>query len=155
MRILFALALAFALAGTTSAPAAAASVNLSQAAPLCGTLQALTRTDAQPQEDRATIDGRTYWLSAALSYTIGPGVAIGARVCLFGEVVPGTVLIKKYTLTLCAAGSAAAGCSATLPLTSTEGGFPSLPVLAAQLVLVVLICGFCLDRVAVHLTRER
>lgn len=137
MRTLFALALALALAGTTSAPAAAASVTA------CGTLQAFTDSRAQEGISVLTIDGKTYRLSSALSAkglnTIGPGVAVGARVCLFGELVPTTSdLLHDYTLTLCAAGSAAAGCTATLPSTSTEGGFPSLPVLAAQLVLVVL-----------------
>jgi len=134
------LALVLVLGWSWNAPAAAATANL------CGTLQALTRTDAQRQEGvgSATIDGRTYRLSSALSSNgtniIGQGVAVGARVCLSGELVTGTDdLLNNYTITSCAAGSPAVGCVATLPLTATQD--ESLGV-AGQLVLLLLAAGF-------------
>lgn len=90
----------------------------------CGALQTLTRPNAPQQEGAgsATIDGKVYRLSSALSTNntnmIGAGVAVGIRVCLTGELVPGTSdLVNNYRLV------PSAGASKTsLPSTSTTSG---------------------------------
>lgn len=134
MRVLLVplVAAAFALSFATT-PAAAASINV------CGTLQALNRPNPPQHEGAgsATIDGRTFRLSDALSTnntnTIAPGAVVGARVCLSGELVGGTTdLVQNFVLT-----PASTPTLGSLPSTSTAPSAHAavLLLIAASLVL--------------------
>ena len=96
----------------------------------CGTLQALVRPNPPQSEGAgsATIDGKKYGLSSALSTngtnTIGGGVDVGKRVCLSGEIVAGTTdMLNNYVLAACDQAGAPSGCGtaagSALPSTAT------------------------------------
>jgi hypothetical protein len=128
-RVLYALTVVAAVLGVliNMGPANAAAIGL------CGTLQALTRPNPPGQEGTGTvtIDGKTYQLSSALASnglnSIAAGVAVGDQVCLTGDVVADTNVVRNYQLISCKGGGAPACTASSLPSTSTDAR-SNLPV---------------------------
>lgn len=106
-----------------SATVSAALINI------CGTLEALTRNAPPETPGSATIDGRTFLLTSALSSNqtnrVDADVKVGQRVCLTGDLTnapspKGTVdLVQNFVLASCAGPAAPSGCASTLPSTAT------------------------------------
>lgn len=100
------------------------------AAPItvCGTLQALTRNVSPETPGSATIDGRTFRLTSALSTNgtnrVDADVGVGQRVCLTGDLInapspQGNVeLFQNFVLASCSGSAAPSSCG--LPSTATD-----------------------------------
>lgn len=132
MTIAFALLLATVIMLLGASPAAATPITV------CGKLEALTRHVTLEGPGSATIDGRTFRLSSALSTNetnrIDADVRVDDRVCLTGNLIlapspSGTVeLLENFVLSSCTGPSAPAACAATLPSTSTSDASQQWPL---------------------------
>ena len=117
-----ALTAALVLLGASSALAAPITV--------CGTLQALTRNNSGETPGAATIDGRTFILTSALSTNgtnrVDADVRVGQRVCLTGDLTnpPGPggnrELFHNFVLASCSGSAAPSSCVQSLPSTATD-----------------------------------
>lgn len=123
MRTLLAAGLAVALMFFSGFSAFAAPITI------CGTLQALTRNVPPDSPGSATIDGRSFRLTSALSTNgtnrVEADVLVGQRVCLTGDLTnapspQGNVeLFQNFVLASCSGASAPTGCVQGLPSTAT------------------------------------
>lgn len=96
---------------------------------VCGTLQALTRNVSPETPGSATIDGRTFRLTSALSTDgtnrVDADVRVGQRVCLTGDLISapspqGNVqLFQNFVLASCSGSAAPSSCVQSLPSTAT------------------------------------
>lgn len=98
---------------------------------VCGTLQALTRNVPPDSPGSATIDGRTFILTSALSTDVDrtnrveADVRVGQRVCLTGDLSnpPGPggnrELFQNFVLASCSGSAAPSSCVQSLPSTAT------------------------------------
>lgn len=98
---------------------------------VCGTLQALTRNVPPDSPGSATIDGRTFILTSALSTDVGrtnrveADVRVGQRVCLTGDLSnpPGPggnrEVFENFVLASCSGSAAPSSCVQSLPSTAT------------------------------------
>lgn len=118
-----ALTAALVLLGASSALAAPVTV--------CGTLQALTRNVSGGTSGSATIDGRTFILTEALSTNgtnrVDPDVRVGERVCLTAGNLINTTgprgnaeLVENFVLASCSGSAAPTSCVQSLPSTATD-----------------------------------
>jgi hypothetical protein len=118
------------LANTASVSAAPISI--------CGNLDRLTRNVPPETPGSATIDGRTFLLTSALSPNqtnrVDADVRAGQRACLTGDLVnapspAGAVeLVQNFVLSSCA-GRSDPGCAPNLPSTATSQD-PASPFVA-------------------------